>query len=52
MILASDEPKVIFSEKVANHTGSLGARVDDVSDSRTCSGSLRVTPNKLGSPIP
>ncbi|MDY7075991.1 MAG: aldehyde ferredoxin oxidoreductase N-terminal domain-containing protein [Chloroflexota bacterium] len=32
--------------------GSLGVCVDDVSESRTCSGSSRRIPNKLGSPKP
>jgi len=32
--------------------GSLGVCVVNVLESRTCSGSSRVTPNKLGSPIP
>ena len=32
--------------------GSLGVCVDDVSESRTCSGSSRGAPNKLGNPIP
>jgi|GEM_PF-2302263 len=32
--------------------GSLGVCVGGIAESRTCSGSSRVTPNKLGSPTP
>ncbi len=37
---------------VLEKEGSLGVCMADVSDSRTCSGFLRDTPNKLASPTP
>ncbi len=41
-----------IEDAISNILGSLGVCMADVSDSRTCSGFLRDTPNKLGSPAP